>query len=410
MKHTHLALFLSFAAARSFAGVFPDCSYSPPPGWHPSAGDPVFVLSQDYPTTNPASPEGPWKAIDFHAQPAQYMQAVIDYCYDGNLAVQFRGQENAVRKWYHAPWLHKGPNPREFTHGLTAERITPVRALAATQTSTAKTFAVGLYNAPGGFTIGRVWADKDHPDPSKAVFPEGTVTFKLLFSTTTKDQVPYLDGAPEWIADTNRSNDATQIRATKVRLVQVDFAVKDNRSNEGGWIFGTFQYDKNVANADPWRRITPVMLMWGDDPTFTPADYDPAHGHIPQESAINLTSPTIAYRTSPAGEPGKNVLGWAGRGNGPIDNPKSSCLSCHSLAAVPRATSLFPPEGNGVTDQTKLHWFRNLAPGEPFVNDGHHPGLDFSLQLAFGIDNHAHAGAAQPHLRRSDGSRDPSLR
>ena len=82
----------------------------------------------------------------------------------------------------------------------------------------------------GGYTIGRVWADPNHPDASKAAFPEGTVAFKLLFTMATKDQVPYLDGAPEWIADTERSNDANQIRGNKVRLLQVDVAVKDNRS------------------------------------------------------------------------------------------------------------------------------------------------------------------------------------
>src|SRR5207253_10738649 len=66
-------------AASVKAGVFPDCSYSPPPGWNSAAGEPVFVLSQDYPTTDPSpSLEQPWKAIDFRQQPAAYMQAVID--------------------------------------------------------------------------------------------------------------------------------------------------------------------------------------------------------------------------------------------------------------------------------------------------------------------------------------------
>jgi hypothetical protein len=145
------------------------------------------------------------------------MQAVIDYCYEGNLEVEFRGQDNATRKWYHAPWLHPGPNGREFTHGLTGERLSRTRELAATQSSAFHNFAVGLYNAGGGYAIGRVWADPNHPDPSKAAFPEGTVAFKLLFTMAAKDQVPYLDGAPEWIADTERSNDANQIRNNKVR-------------------------------------------------------------------------------------------------------------------------------------------------------------------------------------------------
>jgi len=191
MKRSYLGCVIILAAISVKAGVFPDCSYSPPPGWNSAAGDPVFVLSQDYPTTDPSlSLEQPWKAIDFHQQPAAYMQAVIDYCYQGNVEVEFRGQDNATRKWYHAPWLHPGTNGREFAHGLTGERLSRARELAATQSSTFHNFAVGLYNAAGGYAIGRVWADPNHPDASKAVFPEGTVAFKLLFTMAAKDQVP----------------------------------------------------------------------------------------------------------------------------------------------------------------------------------------------------------------------------
>jgi hypothetical protein len=54
------------------------------------------------------------------------------------------------------------------------------------------------------------------------------------------------------------------------------------------------------------------------------------------------------------------------------------------------------PSGND--DQAKLRWFRNLAPLEAFDNDGHHTSLDFSLQLAVGIDNQARSPAAHPIL------------
>ena len=415
MKRLYLAYIVIFGATSAQAGVFPDCSYSPPPGWNPAAGDPVFVLSQDYPTTDPSSSlEQPWKAIDFHQQPAAYMQAVIDYCYEGNLEVEFRGQDNPTRKWYHAPWLHPGPNGREFTHGLTGERLSRTGELAATQSNGFHNFAVGLYNSGGGYTIGRVWADPNHPDASKAAFPEGTVAFKLLFTMATKDQVPYLDGAPEWIADTQRSNDANQIRGNKVRLLQIDIAVKDSRSSESGWVFGTFQFDKSVVAATPWQQITPVTLMWGNDPTFTPANYDPEHGHIPQESWINTAAPVVVYRLGlPQSSSAPHVLGWAGRGNGPVDNPVSSCLSCHGVAEQPSAKNMLP---SGNDDQAKLQWFRNLAPLEAFDNDGHHTPLDFSLQLAVGIDNQANSAAAHPilsffHLftpRASNISRDPA--
>lgn len=407
MKKPYLASLLILGCSPVLAGVFPDCSYTPPPDWNPAGGDPVFALSQNYPTTGPTpSPTPPWQAIDFHQQPAAYMQAVIDYCYEGNLDVEFRGQDNATRKWYHAPWLHTGNNPREFVHGLTNERASRVGGLAATQTRSFRNFAVGLYNAPGGYTIGRVWADPDHPDPSKAVFPEGTVAFKLLFTLATKDQVPYLDGAPEWIADTEHSNDANQIRGNKVRLLQIDIAVKDNRSSDGGWVFGTFQFDKDVVADNPWRKITPLALMWGNDPTFTPGDYDPANGHIPQESWINAAAPLVVYRSGlPQSSTAPRTLGWAGRANGPVDNPVSSCLSCHGVAERSAAANMLP-QGS---DQEKLRWFRNVAPLEPLDNDGQHTSLDFSLQLAVGFDNQY--AAAHPILhffsRSKPVSRDP---
>ena len=130
MRRLFVISFFIVAAISARAGTFPDCSYTPPPGWNPPGGDPVFVLSQDYPTTDPSSSLAqPWKAIDFHQQPAAYMQAIIDYCYEGNVEVEFRGQENATRKWFHAPWLHPS---REFTHGLTGERLSRIHELAAT--------------------------------------------------------------------------------------------------------------------------------------------------------------------------------------------------------------------------------------------------------------------------------------
>jgi hypothetical protein len=142
---------------------------------------------------------------------------------------------------------------------------------------------------------------------------------QVLFTLATKDQVPYLDGAPEWIADTERSNDANQIRNNKVRLLQIDIAVKDDRSSEGGWVFGTFQFDNSIVAPTPWQQITPVALMWGNDPTFTQADYDPAHGQIPQESWINGAAPIVVYRSGlpPASNSPPPVLGWPVAPTGP---------------------------------------------------------------------------------------------
>jgi hypothetical protein len=75
-------------------------------------------------------------------------------------------------------------------------------------------------------TLGCVWADPNHPDASKAVFPEGTVAFKLFFTMATKDQVSYLDGTPEWIRRYEPIQWRQPIRNNKVQLLQVNIAVK----------------------------------------------------------------------------------------------------------------------------------------------------------------------------------------
>ena len=82
-------------------------------------------------------------------------------------------------------------------------------------------------------------------------------------------------------------------------------------------------------------------------------------------------------------------LGWAGRVNGPVDNPNSGCLGCHGTAQYPLAPML---PGNACnTDAERLQWFRNFTGDVPFgrvdascVLDPDPTGLvalDFSLQM-----------------------------
>ena len=105
---------------------------------------------------------------------------------------------------------------------------------------------------------------------------------------------------------------AAQVEATKVRLLQIDVAVKDSRADPaGGWVFGTFQYDNSVKAASPWRRVTPVALMWGDDPGLTPTMYK--EGARPVASWVNPDAPVAVYRAAqPAGSEVPSVMGWAG--------------------------------------------------------------------------------------------------
>ncbi len=364
------------------ASNFPDARDAPPPGW----SGPVFRLSQNYPATKPALGAAPWRALNFRTQSAQYLKALLTYSLQGNTKVDFRGQDNAVRKWYHAPWMHAGPAGREFIHGLTRERASRPRELAPTQTATAQNWAVSMYNRPGGFVFGQVWKNPDAPDPGKAKFPEGTVAFKLLLTSAPVSQVPYLARSLEWQADINRAS-GTAARPV-LRLLQIDVAVRDQRANSTtGWVFGTFIYNNDAPGASVWDRMVPVGLMWGNDPDRL-ADDKP------------LVETVIV---NPGLHPVPQHLGFKGRLNGPVDNPRSSCLSCHSTAQIPAnlsqpTVSGLPPANPSGAELAR--YFRNIMATNPFT-DGQ-LALDYSLQLQNGIANRARAGGLQmPSGRRA---------
>src|SRR5690606_15579638 len=120
---------------------------------------------------------------DFRQDWRTYTTQVRDYCLEGNVETDWRVQDNTVRRWYHVPWQHYGPNGREGVHGLTKEAPVSPKQLAPTQIyAVGQTYAVGIFNEFGGYTIGQVWADHDDPDPSKTTAPngflEGTVICK----------------------------------------------------------------------------------------------------------------------------------------------------------------------------------------------------------------------------------------
>jgi hypothetical protein len=335
-----------------------------PAGWT----GPVFELSKEYPGEPPPADPKPWKAFDPKTQPEEYIRAVLAYCREGNEAVDWAGQNNAVRKWYHAPGLVMGNNGREFIHGLTGERSTRPKELAPTQTQAWTNWAVGLYNPVAARTIGQVWQKPVSPNSDGIKFADGAVGVKLLFTTAPTDQVPFLANSKEWQA--NVSLPGTNDRSPRlVRLLQVDVAVRDDRADSTtGWVFGTFMYQSDAAGASPFDRLVPVGLMWGNDPDLTSAKA--AAGEKPKESWINPAS------KSPH-------VGWLGRLNGPVDNPNSSCLSCHARACDPQTNNLV--FAANASDAEKLAFFTNVKAGEPFT--GGVKSLDYSLQLGFGVRN-----------------------
>jgi hypothetical protein len=363
-------------ASGAAAWTFPDSHDPVPNGWQ----GPTFRLSQDYPS--PAAPRSyPWQQVDFRTQPAAYLGYVWDYILEGNREADWVVQNNSVRKWYHAPWMHFGASGREFVRGLTRERTSPRPGqpgqgeLGPGQVSCFQNWAVSFFNEPGGATIAQVWADPFAPDAVKALFPEGTVAAKLLFTAATVNEVPYLAGTLEWNANVDDipATDTTcrQSSGRKVqtmRLLQVDVAVRDRRADDTiGWVFGTFTYDGNRSGEGWWRKMVPVGLMWGNDPELTPQAHQ--QGVRVKESWINpdLRTP--------------NHLGWLGRLNGPVDNPASACTSCHGTAQVPTRSAMVPR----LNDPNVMRWFRNIRAGDSF--DQRAIATDYSLQISMGIQN-----------------------
>ena len=229
--------------------------------------------------------------------------------------------------------------------------------------------------------FGKVWRNHHRPDLSSAVnFPRGSVSFKLIFSEATPSEVPFLKGSPVWKATVAKrldlNKDPSRERVPRdLRLIQVDLAVRDQRAESTtGWVFGTFIYHCDVASRDPWRRLMPVSLMWGNDPWLTPGEYD--KGARTRESWV---SPK-AIQTLPKS---RGSFGWLGRGNGVVDNFKSSCISCHSTASYPKVDML-PPRGSD--GRTTMEWFRNIKPGERFASSS--SSMDYSLQLSVGLENY----------------------
>jgi hypothetical protein len=376
------ATFLMIAvAAKASAGTFPDSHDEVPPNW----SGVVFRLSQQFPATDPSkaipAPTYPWQQIDFETKPAEYIKAVYDYVLEGNREVDWAVQDNAIRRWYHAPWMHYGEKGREFVRGLTRERTTPAPRPGATgelgpqQTACAQNWAVGFLNAPGGYVLGQVWANPDDPDPMKALFPEGTVAAKLLFTAAPVTQAPYLEGTLEWDANINvlSRNDPTCLfsngrKVQKVRLLQMDLAVRDKRADKfTGWIFATYTYDGSRSGDGWWERMVPVGVMWGNDPKLDQAAFDT--GMRVKESWINPDLRTPQH------------LGLLGRLNGPVDNPKSACLSCHMTAQIPARSPMMPRD-----DSPKpMRWFDNMPAGNSF--DQRSIGTDYNLQISNGIQN-----------------------
>lgn len=372
----------------------------PPTSW----SGPVFKPSFSFPTALPINEPRPWMGIDFKTQPREYLEAVLDYVFEGQDTSSWRLQDNSKRKWFHVPWMTQHGHGREFVHGLTRERSSRPGELGPSHTRCVQNWAVGFYNPLGGYTLGKVFGDGNRPpNPDHVQFPVGTVVAKLLLTEADSEQTSIVTGAPEWEANVNASFptdsrgcalDSNPRTIKKLRLLQFDIGVRDSRADSTtGWVFGTFVYDQKSSHTDRWRRLKPIGLMWGNDPMLT--DADSANGKKPIEGVVLHNAGLQRH------------FGRGGRMNGPVDNPASSCLSCHSTAMVPQRVGMTPSRRSKWP--LASCWFRNLKPTDIF---GRPPtesrpcgsdtsgmkSLDYSLQLSRAFINYA---AALPSIDRT---------
>ena len=385
-----------------------------------------FELAQDYPLGTPVfatvngktvidhydppqpNVDAPWRAftnLTDAGQRASYLNALKTYVLQNmsDTNIQFDATKNNqtpnTRKWFHVPMMTAASfKRREPYHGVTAERaLDPAEQTHwLTGVSKLRAVAIGYYNSLGGYTIGQVFKSYDlsQTDPSQAKFIDGTLVFKLLFAEYVPARIiapdPLLHAPAWWVQDPGAPTNPL----TQVRLLQVDVAVKDDHfAGTTGWVFATFVYDESQAATEPnpWRRLAPVGIMWGNDP------------------GVTSVAPTTLVETQYSAVPAA-FLDHKGRGGrliGPVDNPVSSCLSCHSTAEVDMAkkgdhtnfygAALYPPQPPS-TCVDPMPWFRNLASGPSgSVAFGHGiaclvdtspsglTSLDYSLQLQQGV-------------------------
>jgi hypothetical protein len=388
-------------------------------------------------------------APDWHADHwDEYVQSILDYVKQGqddNLAdnVGFRTQVGGKTRWFNVPWMAYDPTAgREFVHGTTNERTAHVAELApgndrplAKNTTAAvgakphhnatpefrgtgmlaelvnmdcerefpygfETWSVGYYNEWGGYAIGKAFPRTGQPHlidfmgsklPDGLPFPEGTVVVKVLTTNAPTRCVKVLEGAPEWHVNRHKlaadGYDCEREVQTS-RVLQVDVAVTDRRSPTH-WVYSTFAYDGQSTGKTFWDRLVPLGVQWGADPWTFPAVT--VNTSLPlQQTVLNPESHSIVQH-----------YGCQDRLAGPVDNPQSSCVSCHGSAyAAPNgapstmATNVPPSFGfDGMCIQFSLDnasYFQNQQPPQHFPG-GRFPdaiSLDTSLQMEVAFDQY----------------------
>ncbi len=355
--------------------AFRDSVDTPPPGWT----GPVFKLSAQYPKA-PVECPSPWlkRKVDFNAKGwnagwAAYIQDIVNYVKQGQDAnlrdeIGWRAEVGGSTRWFHVPWMaYDGQRGREFVHGLTNELSTAEstfvgganagRGSGGHRLPGAKaqngvdplfeTWSVGFYNDCGAASIGQQWPASGEPAVYQGQngrllargmpFADGTVVVKILNTTADDKSVPYLKGSTRWQANghvqTGPTSYATCERKVRhVHLVQMDIAVVDPRSPTR-WVYTTLAYDGRLPGKTLWDRLKPIGVQWGNDAKTFPA--------VPQDQS----RPPHESLRAPMRIP--EHYGCYQRLAGVVDQPNSSCVSCHMGAYAP-APGVLPAQGQNV--------------------------------------------------------------
>jgi hypothetical protein len=349
---------------------------SPPPGWT----GPVFALSHDYPRETPVC-DAAWlkRQVDFNEpQPkwpgsnnewAGYVEDIVNYVKQGQDPdlrdeIGWRSEVGGSTRWFHVPWMaFDGQRGREFVHGLTNELSTKESAFNGPGRGTGlhhlpgatlqngadplfETWSVGFYNSCGAATLGQGWPASGEPATYKdgkgrllargMPFPEGTVVVKILNTTADETDVPYLKGSTSWQANAHQQTGSTystcERAVRRVHLVQMDLAVVDLRSPTR-WVYSTLAYDGTQPGKTVWDRMKPLGVQWGNDHASFPA--------VPQAQSKPLRETLLSPTNIP------EHYGCNRRLAGVVDQPNSSCVSCH-MGAYSAAPGILQVQGTNV--------------------------------------------------------------
>ncbi len=293
---------------------------------------PLFELKGDF-ENGVAEEKTPWDGMTVATKNGalKFAQTLQKYFYEG-MANQSKDPEmnflpeskKLVRIWFNMPWLNVGANGREAIHGLTNERPLNPSHIYPYDPKKVKgsDWGVAFYNGNAAKTLLKVFGSskrrKATPDWSQK-FADGSVAVKILFTTAN---YPAFKNAFSWTAHVSAPFETDRELQT-VRHIQMDIWVKDSRLGgidkdiaDGGMMLTYYHdeaYDANVEApmvakipglADSFKKMRPMGVQVG---------FEPENTTLFDEAETNQDNGML---------------------NGPADNPKSSCMSCHGTAGT----------------------------------------------------------------------------